>query len=426
MPVPGTCGPACADGASPRLEGVRLRPHAEAGDPRRPRAPLPDTDAPTGPTPPRSSSAALRERILVIDGAMGTMIQRHGLGEADYRGERFADWRPRPRRATTTCSSLTQPDIIRVDPPRVPRGRRRHHRDQHLQRPARSRWPTTASRTLAYELNFEAARLARREARRDDRARPPTGRATSPARSARPTRTASISPDVNDPGARNVTYERAGRGLPRAGPRPGRRRRRPAPHRDDLRHAQRQGRDLRARDALRGARAPLAGHHLRHHHRRLRPHPVGPGHRGVLELRAPRPPAARSASTARSAPRRCGPTSPSSPGSPTASSPATPTPACPTPSASTTRRRTRPPRSSASSPTSGLVNLVGGCCGTTPEHIAAIAKAVERHGAARRSPRSQPALRLSGLEPLNDHRRTRCSSTSASAPTSPARPGSAT
>ena len=43
-------------------------------------------------------TAALRERILVMDGAMGTMIQRHGLSEEDYRGERFADWHQRPPR----------------------------------------------------------------------------------------------------------------------------------------------------------------------------------------------------------------------------------------------------------------------------------------------------------------------------------------
>ena len=47
-------------------------------------------------------TALLRERILVLDGAMGTMIQRHRLDEAGYRGERFADW-PSDLRATTTC-----------------------------------------------------------------------------------------------------------------------------------------------------------------------------------------------------------------------------------------------------------------------------------------------------------------------------------
>ena len=87
--------------------------------------------------------------------------------------------------------------------------------------------------------------------------------------------------------------------------------------RDDLRHPQRQGGDLRAGDAVRGARPPLAGDDLRHHHRRLRPHAVRPGHRGVLALGAARAARCSSASTARWAPRRCGPTSPSWPASPT-------------------------------------------------------------------------------------------------------------
>ena len=164
-------------------------------------------------------------------------------------------------------------------------------------------------------------------------------------------RTASISPDVNDPGARNVTFDELveayleqANGLVDGGADV-------LLDRDDLRHPQRQGGDLRAGDAVRGARPPLAGDDLRHHHRRLRPHAVRPGHRGVLALRPARAARCSSASTARSAPRRCGPTSPSSPASPTRSSPATRTPGCPTRSASTTSRPRRPPPSSRSSPT---------------------------------------------------------------------------
>ena len=52
-------------------------------------------------------SAALTERILVMDGAMGTMIQREGLGEADYRGERFADW-PSDLKGNNDLLSVTQ------------------------------------------------------------------------------------------------------------------------------------------------------------------------------------------------------------------------------------------------------------------------------------------------------------------------------
>ena len=57
-------------------------------------------------------SAALAERILVLDGAMGTQIQQHQLAEADYRGERFADW-PQDLRGNNDLLTLTQPDLIR-------------------------------------------------------------------------------------------------------------------------------------------------------------------------------------------------------------------------------------------------------------------------------------------------------------------------
>src|SRR2546430_14509121 len=55
----------------------------------------------------------LAQRILVLDGAMGTMIQTYGLGEREYRGERFADW-PRELRGHSDLLTLTQPDIIRA------------------------------------------------------------------------------------------------------------------------------------------------------------------------------------------------------------------------------------------------------------------------------------------------------------------------
>ena len=55
----------------------------------------------------------LNERILVLDGAMGTMIQTYRLGESDYRGERFRDW-PRDLKGNSDLLSLTQPDIIRA------------------------------------------------------------------------------------------------------------------------------------------------------------------------------------------------------------------------------------------------------------------------------------------------------------------------
>src|SRR5690606_41802946 len=57
-------------------------------------------------------TALLRERVLVLDGAMGTMIQRHGLSEADYRGDRFADWPSAPK-GNNDLLVLTQPVLVR-------------------------------------------------------------------------------------------------------------------------------------------------------------------------------------------------------------------------------------------------------------------------------------------------------------------------
>ena len=216
---------------------------------------------------------------------MGTMIQGYGLSEADYRGERFAD-HGSDQQGNNDLLSLSQPDIIREV-----------HR-KYLEAGAdlletntfnaqRISLADYAMEDVAYEMNVAAASLARAECdamteRTPDRPRWVLG-------TLGPTnRTGSISPDVNDPGRPQRHLRRAGRGLPRAGPRPGRRRRRRAARRDDLRHAQRQGRDLRARDPLRGARAPLAGHGVGHDHRRVGAHPVGPGHRGVLVLGAAR------------------------------------------------------------------------------------------------------------------------------------------
>ena len=116
----------------------------------------------------------------------------------------------------------------------------------------------------------------------------------------------------------------------------------------------------------------------------------------------------------------CARTSRSSPASPTAPRAATPTPACPTPSAATTRGPTRRARCSREFAESGLVNVVGGCCGTTPEHTRAIAAAVQRHPAAPRA--GAPARsRASAGSSRSPSPGTRTSSWSASGRTSPAR-----
>ncbi len=141
---------------------------------------------------------------------------------------------------------------------------------------------------VVYELNRDAARLARRAALKAERI---DGKRRFVAGALGPTnRTASISPDVNNPGFRAVTFDDAARGLCRADRRPDRRRRRPHPDRDDLRHAQRQGGGVRLRaDLRRQGRAPAADD-LRHDHRPLGPHAVGPDADRLLAFAAPRPP----------------------------------------------------------------------------------------------------------------------------------------
>ena len=147
-------------------------------------------------------TAALQERILVIDGAMGTAIQRDRPSEAGYRGERFADW-PSDLQGNNDLLTLTQPDIIA--------GIHREYLEAGADILETNTFNATAvsladygMQELAYELNLEAARLARRVA--DEIATPERPRYVAGALGPT-TRTASISPDVNDPGARNVTFD---------------------------------------------------------------------------------------------------------------------------------------------------------------------------------------------------------------------------
>ena len=180
------------------------------------------------------------------------------------------------------------------DPRRLPRCRRRHHLDQLLHvdadRPGRLR----ARPEVVRDINVAAARLARDAADAAERADP--GRPRFVAGALGPTnRTASISPDVGDPAARGRHLGRARGRLPRGGRRSRRGRRRHPAHRDDLRHAQRQGRDLRGRDAVRRARRAAAGDHLGHDRRRLRADAVRPDGRGVLAQHPPRRSARRRA-----------------------------------------------------------------------------------------------------------------------------------
>jgi 5-methyltetrahydrofolate--homocysteine methyltransferase len=145
----------------------------------------------------------LRERILVLDGAMGTMLQQHRFTEADFRGERFAD-HPRDLRGDNDLLCLTRPDVVRAV----------HAAYLDAGADIISTNSFTATRIaqadygledVAREINEASARLARQAA---DEAEARDGRPRYVAGSLGPTnRTASISPDVNDPAARNVDFE---------------------------------------------------------------------------------------------------------------------------------------------------------------------------------------------------------------------------
>lgn len=146
---------------------------------------------------------ALDERILILDGAMGTMIQGFGLGEDDYRGERFADWK-RDLKGNNDLLSITRPEVIRDI--------HNHFLDSGADvletNTFNSNAPSMADygmEELVEELNTTAARLARECA---DAHAAKHGAPKYVAGVLGPTnRTASISPDVNDPGFRNIQFD---------------------------------------------------------------------------------------------------------------------------------------------------------------------------------------------------------------------------
>ena len=146
----------------------------------------------------------LAQRILVLDGAMGTMIQQYHLSEADYRGARFADW-PRDLQGNNDLLVLTQPDIIRaIHLAYLEAGADLIETDTFNANGISQ--GDYGMEELAYEMNVAAARLAceaRDEIERRDPSRPRfVAGAIGPTN-----KTASISPDVNDPGYRNVSFD---------------------------------------------------------------------------------------------------------------------------------------------------------------------------------------------------------------------------
>jgi 5-methyltetrahydrofolate--homocysteine methyltransferase len=339
-------------------------------------------------------TALLQKRVLVLDGAMGTMIQRFAPGEAEYRGERFADW-PSDVRGNSDLLVLTQPEMIRSI------------HDDYLRAGADIVETNTFSATtiaqtdfgmqeLAYEINLEGARLAR--AACDAAATPEHPRYVAGALG--PTnRTASISPDVNDPGARNVSYDELvaayleqANGLVDGGA--------------DLLLIETIFDTLNAKAAIfaletlfeeRGRRWPViisgtitdaSGRTLSgqvteafwNSMRHARPLAVGLNCAlGAAEIRPYLAELSRIADTFISCYPNAGLPNEFGEYDETADQMAT-----------VLEEFTG----------SGLVNLVGGCCGTTPDHIEAIARMVD--GATPRVvPETGPATRLAGLEPLN-------------------------
>ena len=146
----------------------------------------------------------LNKRILIIDGAMGTMIQPYGLSEADFRGERFIN-HPCEVKGNNDLLNITQPLIIK------------EIHEAYLEAGADIIETNTFSsqvismadyqmESLVYELNFEGARIAREAATQFTHKNPAKPRFVAGAIG--PTnRTASLSPDVNDPGYRAVTFD---------------------------------------------------------------------------------------------------------------------------------------------------------------------------------------------------------------------------
>ena len=150
--------------------------------------------------------ALLETHILIIDGAMGTMIQRHGLQESDYRGSRFKDWH-KDLKGNNDLLSLTQPGIIKGI------------HTEYLEAGANIIETNTFNaqavsladydmQSLAYEINLAAARLAKEAVtefgRNNDIADRFVAGAIGPMN-----KTLSLSPDVNNPGYRALTFDEA-------------------------------------------------------------------------------------------------------------------------------------------------------------------------------------------------------------------------
>ena len=343
-------------------------------------------------------STLLAERILILDGAMGTMIQRHGLTEADYRGARFAAW-PRDLKGNNDLLTLTQPDIIRgIHQAYLEAGA--DILETNSFNANRISMADYGMEDLSRELNVAAARLAREVADAASTAAKPrfVAGVLGPTN-----RTLSMSRDVNDPGARDLdygelvaAYAEAVRGLIEGGV--------------DLLLIETVFDTLNAKaaifaceqvfdeDGLTGnKRLPimisgtitdqsgrtLTGQTTEAFYNSLRhARPIAIGLNcalGPFELRQYVEEMSRISETHCSAHPNAG---------------------LPNAMGGYDLGPEAMAREIAEWAGSGFLNIVGGCCGTTPDHIRAIAQAVAGKP-PRRLPEIQPACRLSGYVPLN-------------------------
>jgi 5-methyltetrahydrofolate--homocysteine methyltransferase len=342
--------------------------------------------------------ALLAERILLLDGAMGTMIQAHRLSEADYRGERFRDW-PRDLKGNNDLLVLTRPEIIR--------GIHAAYLEAGADIIETNTFNATAvsmadygMEGLVHEINVAAARLAREVADEYEARDPAKPRFVAGVLG--PTnRTATLSPDVNDPGYRNITFDdlvaaygEAVAGLVEGGvdlilietifdtlnakaavfavqayfDRIGRR----LPIMISGTITDESGRTLTGQtveaflNSLRHAEPLSIGFNCALGADKLRPHVEELAHKAEMFVSA----------------------------HPNAG---LPNPLSETGYDETPEHLAKEIRAWAED---GILNIVGGCCGTTPAHIRAVAEAI-RGLPPRRIPKVPPMLRLSGLEALN-------------------------
>ncbi len=339
--------------------------------------------------------AAAKQRILILDGAMGTMIQRHKLQEADYRGERFKEW-PRDLKGNNDLLVLTQPEIIRgIHEAYLEAGADLIETNTfNAQTVSMADYGMEA---LSFEINVVAAKLAREAADKYTALTPEKPRFV--VGSIGPTnRTASLSPDVNNPGFRNISfdelviaYSEQTRGLIEGGV-------------DaimietvfDTLNAKAAGFAVKETFDATGVELPLmisgtvtdlSGRNLSgqtpeafwYSLRHLKPFSIGMNCAfGAEQLRPPIAQISKAADTLVSVYANAG-----------------------LPNAMGEYDET--PESMAEAmrawAADGLLNIVGGCCGTTPDHIRSIAKAVAPFP-PRAIPHIEPRLRLSGLEPF--------------------------